>query len=50
MAAFYDSPCPESRPMLKKDFRPFQEPMFLIAVGGAAILLGLIGFLARIMQ
>jgi hypothetical protein len=36
--------------MLKKDFRPFQEPMFLIAVAAAAFLLGMVSFLARIMQ
>jgi hypothetical protein len=36
--------------MLKKDFRPFQEPMFLIAIAAAAVLLGLVGVVARIMQ
>ena len=36
--------------MLKRDFRPFQEPMFLVAVTAAAILLGLVGLIARIMQ
>jgi hypothetical protein len=36
--------------MLKKDFRPFQEPMFLVAIAAAALLLGLIGLIARIMQ
>jgi hypothetical protein len=36
--------------MLNRDFRPFQEPMFLIAIGAAAILLGSVGFLVRIMQ
>ena len=32
------------------DFRPFQEPMFLIAVGIAAILLGSIGFLVTMLS
>ncbi len=32
--------------MLRKDFHPFKEPMFLIALGAAAILLGSIGVLA----
>jgi hypothetical protein len=33
-----------------KDFRPFQEPMFLVAIAAATILLGSIGVLARIFQ
>jgi hypothetical protein len=33
-----------------KDFRPFKEPLFLIAVGAAAILLGSVGLVARIAQ
>jgi len=36
--------------MLKKDFRPFREPMFLIAAGAAVFLLGLVGVIAKIMQ
>jgi hypothetical protein len=36
--------------MLSKDFRPFQEPMFLIALGAATILLGSLGVVAAIMQ
>jgi hypothetical protein len=30
-----------------KDFRPFQEPLFLMAIGAAVVLLGLVGFIAR---
>jgi hypothetical protein len=37
-------------PVLRKDLRPFHEPLFLIAIGAAAILLGSIGVLAGIMQ
>ena len=33
-----------------KDFRPFQEPMFLLAIAAAAVLLGSIGVLASIVQ
>jgi hypothetical protein len=33
-----------------KDFRPFQEPLFLIAIGSAAILLGSVGLLVRMAQ
>jgi hypothetical protein len=29
------------------DFRPFREPMFLIAVGSALILIGCLGFIAK---
>jgi hypothetical protein len=36
--------------MLRKDFHPFQEPLFLIAIGAAAILLGSIGVLAAMAQ
>jgi hypothetical protein len=36
--------------MLRKDFRPFQEPLFLIAIGAAAILLGSVGIIARLAQ
>ena len=36
--------------MLKKDFRPFREPMFLIAIGATIILLGSIGVIAQIVQ
>lgn len=32
-----------------KDFRPFYEPLFLIAIGIAAILLGSVGLLAGMM-
>jgi hypothetical protein len=35
---------------MQKDFRPFQEPMFLIAIGAAAILLGSVGMIARLAQ
>jgi hypothetical protein len=31
-----------------KDFRPFREPMFLIAVGSALILIGSLGLIAKI--
>jgi hypothetical protein len=31
---------------MSKDFRPFSEPMFLIAIGAAALLLGSLGLLA----
>lgn len=33
-----------------KDLRPFREPMFLIAAGAAAILLGVIAMLVRMAQ
>jgi len=33
-----------------KDFRPFQEPMFLLAVAAAIVLLGSLGVLAGIVQ
>jgi hypothetical protein len=36
--------------MLRNDFRPFQEPMFLIAIAAAVILLGGLGVLAAMMQ
>ena len=36
--------------MLREDFRPFREPMFLIAIGLAVILLGSIGVVSAIMQ
>jgi hypothetical protein len=32
------------------DFRPFQEPLFLIAIGAAALLLGTVGLVARMAQ
>jgi len=33
-----------------KDFRPFKEPLFLIAIGVAALLLGAVGVVARMAQ
>jgi hypothetical protein len=33
-----------------KDFRPFKEPMFLIAVGSAAVLLGSVGLMIKMAE
>ena len=33
-----------------KDFRPFREPMFLLAIGATLVLLGSFGVLARMLQ